>query len=922
VTSGGNPVTSGTVTFTENGVNVAGGPTSPVTVSGSGQASFSTTSLVEGDHNILATYNGVASTYALSFGNKIQRVDNGTMSTTTNGVTSYCNPGTITIPSPNNSTDEGDASPNPSNIFVAGAPGTINHVTITLNGVDLSTPYYLTSLLVGPLNTTANSLDFFSDVGSSTPMSPPGVNVTLDDTASSNLSTGDASTGALVTGSFKPTSGYGNDTFFASTDGFYTPPSAPYRYAAPIGSSTLDVTYDNQNPNGTWSLYLNQINQSANSSMSSWCVNLTENAPVLAIQKSHSGNFSQGQTGAQYSIVVTNPVGPGSTGGTVTVTDNPPAGMTVTGMNGNNWTCSSNSCTRSDALAPGGTYDTITVTVNVSNTAGPSLTNQATVSGGGTTSTVSSNDQTTINPAPFLFISKSPIGTFKQGQTAEWDVTVGNTAPSSTTNGTVTVTDTLPMNYTIANFGGTQFWSCSGLGTGAASCTTTQAVSGGSSFSVIQIIVNVPAASPISVTNNALAYGGGDQAHTNASNAATTFSTVTVVQVPASVTVTGGSGQSANVNTPFAVALSAVVKDANGVVVPNYTVVFAAPNSGPSGTFSNSTNTITASTGPAGTVSQFFTANDTAGGPYNVSATAASASANFSLTNIQSQFVLTTAANPSNGGTVTPTTGGSYNPSTGVPITATPAAGYAFVNWTSNPGSVANSTSASTTITMNAAESVTANFQPTLIYPSSLNFGNVYLNSKHKLIATITNDTSARVIFTGATITLGTANAAAYTAFPYCDASPVKPGSSCEVAVDLEADAVGTLTATLNILDNAAGSPQQVSLTANVINPLAQFQPSSLSFGTVAVNASKTIPVQLTNVGGTDLDVTNVTITGSNSTGFSTSNPCPASLAPTASCTIDVTFAPLAKGARGGSLAVTDNVVLGKSSISISGTGH
>jgi hypothetical protein len=180
VKSGGNPVDSGTVTFTENGQNVAGGPTSPVSVNSSGQASFSTTALPEGDHNILATYNGVANTYALSFGNKIQRVDSTTTSSINSGIISYCNPGTITIPSLSNSTDEGQASPNPSNIFVANAPGTINHVTVTLNGVELSTPYFLTSLLVGPLNTTANSLDFFSDVGGSTPMTS-GVNVTLDD---------------------------------------------------------------------------------------------------------------------------------------------------------------------------------------------------------------------------------------------------------------------------------------------------------------------------------------------------------------------------------------------------------------------------------------------------------------------------------------------------------------------------------------------------------------------------------------------------------------------------------------------------------------------------------------------------------------------------------------------------------------------
>jgi hypothetical protein len=352
----------------------------------------------------------------------------------------------------------------------------------------------------------------------------------------------------------------------------------------------------------------------------------------------------------------------------------------------------------------------------VSSNAGSSLTNSVSVSGGGTASTATANDQTTINPAPFLAISKSPNGTFTQGQT-------GRVGSDRQQHGALKHDQRHRDRdghaaYELHNRELRKHFVVVMLrdrGTGSASCTTTQAVSGGTSFSVIQIIVNVPAASPTSVTNNAVAYGGGDLSHTNSSNAATTFSTVTVVQVPASVTVTGGSGQSTNLGLAFPVALSAVVKDANGVAVPSYPVVFSAPNSGPSGTFSNSTTTIGPNTSPSGTVSQAFTANSVAGGPYNVSATAGGASTSFSLTNLQSQFVLTTTANPSNGGTVTPTSGGSYNSGAVVPITASPAAGYAFVNWTSSPGSVANSALASTSISMNAAESVTANFRAGIV---------------------------------------------------------------------------------------------------------------------------------------------------------------------------------------------------------------
>ncbi|MGA3195792.1 MAG: choice-of-anchor D domain-containing protein, partial [Terriglobales bacterium] len=136
------------------------------------------------------------------------------------------------------------------------------------------------------------------------------------------------------------------------------------------------------------------------------------------------------------------------------------------------------------------------------------------------------------------------------------------------------------------------------------------------------------------------------------------------------------------------------------------------------------------------------------------------------------------------------------------------------------------------------------------------------------------------------------------------------------------ADATGTLTATLNVTDNAVGSPQQIALTGNVIDPVAQFNPARLSFGTQAVNSSVTLPVQLTNSGLTPLNISNIGITGANSSGFSESNDCPKVLSSTMSCSISVTFAPTSKGARTGTLTVTDNVAGGQSTVALTGTGH
>ena len=104
----------------------------------------------------------------------------------------------------------------------------------------------------------------------------------------------------------------------------------------------------------------------------------------LIVLKTHSGNFTQGASGRTYTIVAKN-AGGLATSGTVTVTDTLPAGLSATAIAGTGWSCvlGTLTCTRSDALAGGGSYPPISVTVNVAANAAAQLVNTATVSGGG-----------------------------------------------------------------------------------------------------------------------------------------------------------------------------------------------------------------------------------------------------------------------------------------------------------------------------------------------------------------------------------------------------------------------------------------------------------------------------------------------------------------------------------------------------------
>ena len=96
-----------------------------------------------------------------------------------------------------------------------------------------------------------------------------------------------------------------------------------------------------------------------------------------------------------------------------------------------------------------------------------------------------------------------------------------------------------------------------------------------------------------------------------------------VAGTPASITVVSGSSQSATQGSAFANPLVAMVTDAEGNPVPGANVTFTAPSSGASGTFSNSSNLMSAATGSNGQVSEILTANDTGAVYYSVTASVA-----------------------------------------------------------------------------------------------------------------------------------------------------------------------------------------------------------------------------------------------------------------------------------------------------------
>jgi len=293
----------------------------------------------------------------------------------------------------------------------------------------------------------------------------------------------------------------------------------------------------------------------------------------LTVASAHTGNFTQGQVGATYTLTVSN-IGAAATAGTVTVVDTLPASLTATAMSGTGWTCTvaTVTCTTSSVVASSGSYPAITLTVSVSGSAPSSVTNSVTVSGGGETNAgndTGSDPTTVIATTPNLTVASTHSGSFAQGQVgATYTVTVSNVGNGSTA-GTVTVVDTLPTGLTATALSGSG-WTCT---VATRTCTTSTVLANGASYPAITLTVTVASTALASVTNSVTVSGGGDT--TTGNNTGTDATTVSPTVATVSVNPT-----SANLQVGQTVNLTGQAFDGNNNPMPSVTLNWSTSNAG------------------------------------------------------------------------------------------------------------------------------------------------------------------------------------------------------------------------------------------------------------------------------------------------------------------------------------------------------
>jgi hypothetical protein len=152
------------------------------------------------------------------------------------------------------------------------------------------------------------------------------------------------------------------------------------------------------------------------------------------------------------------------------------------------------------------------------------------------------------------------------------------------------------------------------------------------------------------------------------------------------------------------------------------------------------------------------------------------------------------------------------------------------------------------------------------------------------------------------------------------------PNASCTLRVTFAPTSAGTRSGTVTIADNAPGSLHRLALSgtgSGTGSILLKLTPGSLSFGSVAVGTtSSSQTVTLTNngkVAASFLDPFGFATSGTNWSDFHKNPHCGTSLAPGKSCTVSVSFKPVAKGRRTGFLLVRQGAA--SVQIPLSGTG-
>ena len=571
----------------------------------------------------------------------------------------------------------------------------------------------------------------------------------------------------------------------------------------------------------------------------------------LSITKSHGGvNFTRGAS-ASYTLALANVSPLGATAGLVTVNDTLPFGIAPTSATGTGWSCSVSgqtaSCTRSDSLAAGASYPSITVNGIVSQAAPATLTNTATVSGGGDVTPLNDTSTDVANVVSSADIAVTDSGSPNPvaiNGTITYTAVVTNNGPSAADNATLVLP--LPNSTTLVSLTPPAGWSCL-PGNGGANSVCTNANMPGLSSATFTFVVKVANGT----TNGTVIIGSA------------TVSSSVLDPVPANntatvVTIVGTSGpnlSATNVASPNPVqagtpiTYTQVVTNTGSSAITNGTFTEATP----------ANTTFVSITPPAGWTCVGFPAN-----PCTATSVAAGSSGTFTVVyqvnagtaagTVITDTVTVNAANQSfgpNSATATDVVATAAQADVALATVATPGTVYAGNNITYTQTVTNNGPAAATGVAFAEATPANTTFQSVLApagwtctAPAVGGTGTVNCTDNSNL-ASGASAAIVIVLNVPSTVALGTITATSSVSAATSDPNSANNSTTVSTSVNVACD--------LSVTNAGTPSPVAAGATITYTQVITNSGPSSCSTGTlneVTPNNSTFVSVAVVNAGG------------------------------------------------------------------------
>lgn len=208
------------------------------------------------------------------------------------------------------------------------------------------------------------------------------------------------------------------------------------------------------------------------------------------------------------------------------------------------------------------------------------------------------------------------------------------------------------------------------------------------------------------------------------------------------------------------------------------------------------------------------------------------------------------------------------------------------------------------------------------VSPSAVGFGNQSVGSTSSPVIVSIQNTGDSPLNIGSYALNGT-NPGDFSVQNFPTNVNIAAGDSTSFSVTFTPTAVGNRLASIVFPTNVPGGSVSIPIAgAGVAQPGISISPSTVAFGDQTVGSSSApLTVTIQNPGSADLDLSNFTVSGSNSGDFSVQG-FPSTVPPGSSVNFTVVFTPAAEGPRSASISFSTNVP-GTPTVSIplSGTG-